>query len=84
LKRLPQSDPMTQPTPIRNLSCPLCGGANACAPAQCGSFDTACWCQTASFDPALLAAVPEAARGLACICARCAATSISAVLPQPN
>lgn len=32
-----------------------------------------CWCLTAPFDEALLQRIPDNARGLACICARCAA-----------
>lgn len=60
-------------TPEANHQCPLCGGPNACAPARCGRYDVACWCTSARFPPELLARVPEAQRGLACICAGCAA-----------
>ncbi len=59
-------------TPLPNLICPVCGGPNACGPAASGSFDAACWCQTASFDPDALSRVPEAQRNQACICAVCA------------
>ncbi|WP_460528093.1 cysteine-rich CWC family protein [Chitinimonas naiadis] len=65
-----------QPKP--NTVCPLCGGANQCAPAQCGSFDTPCWCRTAHIDPAILARIPAAQRGEACICPRCAAAGLPA------
>lgn len=42
-----------------------------------------CWCVGVSFSPALLARVPEAQRGLNCICARCAAgTSGNATPPS--
>jgi hypothetical protein len=34
-----------------------------------------CWCTTARFDAELLARLPEQARGVACICAACAAAS---------
>jgi hypothetical protein len=34
-----------------------------------------CWCVAATFGDALLARVPAAARGRACICAACAAAS---------
>jgi hypothetical protein len=37
-----------------------------------GEPQPACWCMQADFSPALLARVPAATRGLACICARCA------------
>ena len=56
-----------------NLRCPLCGGANACVPARSGRFDQPCWCQAATFSDALLARVPEALRGVACVCPACAA-----------
>jgi putative acetyltransferase len=63
----------TRPAPLANDRCPLCGGDNACAPARTGSFETPCWCASASFDDALLARVPAEARGRACLCAACAA-----------
>ncbi|MEO8310453.1 MAG: cysteine-rich CWC family protein [Caldimonas sp.] len=71
---------MTDDVPAPHLICPLCGGANACAPAQSGRFDVACWCTTASFDAGLLARVPEALRGVSCICSACA-TSAAAASP---
>jgi len=52
--------------------CPLCGAANQCAPARCGSFAVACWCREARFSAEMLARVPAARRGIACVCARCA------------
>jgi hypothetical protein len=62
--------------PRANLVCPLCGGANACAPARTGGFDEACWCRDATFSAALLARVPEALRGVACVCAACARANV--------
>lgn len=62
-------------TPLPNRDCPLCGGPNACAPAACGSFEVDCWCRSVSIDAARLAAVPEAARGRACLCRACATTA---------
>lgn len=59
--------------PAPNHHCPLCGGPNACAPASCGSFDTPCWCQHASFPAALLACVTGPDGAASCICAACAA-----------
>ncbi|MDP3084455.1 MAG: cysteine-rich CWC family protein [Rubrivivax sp.] len=71
---------MTADTPAAPLpasTCPLCGGPNACVPAQCGNFDQPCWCQSARFSPELLARVPAAQRGNACICAACAAGAVA-------
>jgi Cysteine-rich CWC len=59
--------------PVAQLACPLCGAPNGCVPARCGSFAAACWCREASFGAELLARVPAGQRGLACICAACAA-----------
>ena len=64
--------------PAPNLLCPLCGGANACAPARSARFDEPCWCQAASFSAELLARVPEPLRELACVCAACAAADAGA------
>jgi len=64
--------------PRANLLCPLCGGANACAPAKSGSFETTCWCQDATFSAALLDRVPESLRGVSCVCAACAAADAAA------
>jgi hypothetical protein len=58
--------------PLAHPVCPLCGGPNGCAPAQAGRFDIACWCRDAHFSAELLARVPPAARGRACVCAACA------------
>ncbi len=65
-------DPTVPTRPIQGLTCPLCGGANDCAAASSGSVDTACWCRDATFSTELLERVPEAQRGLACICRKCA------------
>ena len=58
--------------PIPAVTCPLCGGANECAAASSGSFDTPCWCRDTTFSAELIARVPEPQRGLACICRHCA------------
>lgn len=55
--------------------CPLCGGANGCAPARSGRFDEACWCRAATFGAELLARIPEPQRGVSCICAACVASA---------
>jgi len=61
--------------------CPLCGEPNACASAaakQCGERCSDCWCVRATIDEATLAQIPPAARGVACVCARCAAAAPTA------
>lgn len=60
--------------PIDATRCPLCGQDNRCAmerERQTGVPQGPCWCVTESFDPALLARLPTAARGKACICSAC-------------
>jgi len=62
--------------------CPLCGEANRCAlevERETGCKQPPCWCMAAefSFSPESLAKVPEEKRGLACICARCAALAVA-------
>ena len=64
---------MSASQPLPNLRCPVCGGANQCAPAQAGSFDVPCWCRTASISPEALARIPADAINRACLCPRCAA-----------
>ena len=52
--------------------CPLCGQPNACALATSpGATPAACWCASRRFDADLLARVPPASAGRACICSRC-------------
>ncbi len=65
-----QPAPLLAPLPAH--ACPLCGQPNACAAARTGTFDTPCWCADVTFTPALLARVPEAQRGTACVCRTCA------------
>jgi hypothetical protein len=52
--------------------CPLCGAANGCVAAASASFDTPCWCVDVRFSDDVLARVPVAQRGRACVCRRCA------------
>lgn len=56
--------------------CPVCGQPNLCAMELARQTDTAntepCWCTQVNFSAELLASVPAQAKGLACICARCA------------
>ena len=58
--------------PAAEAACPVCGGPNACAPAASGSFATPCGGTTVTILPHVLAALPTAARGRACLCVRCA------------
>nr|WP_145551692.1 cysteine-rich CWC family protein [Variovorax boronicumulans] len=62
------------PPPVPDArTCPLCGQANACVMASGDAARAAdCWCMRASIGPEVLARVPPDARGLACVCARCA------------
>ena len=71
-------------TPLRAPACPLCGEANECAAARAGTFDTPCWCTSATFSAELLAAVPAAASGRACICRGCAASGGAAMRDRPG
>ena len=65
------SEPTMRPLP--NTRCPLCGGANACAPAQAGTLDVECWCKTAPISAEALARVPPDQVNKSCLCPRCAA-----------
>ena len=58
---------MSEPD-VDPLRCPLCGQPNACGAAAGAEH---CWCFDVTLAPAALARVPEAARGIACICAKC-------------
>jgi len=56
--------------------CPLCGEPNRCAQEierETGRAQPPCWCMQVDFSDAPLAKLPASMRGLACICARCAA-----------
>ena len=61
------------PTPLPNVICPLCGGANECAPAESGRFDLECWYRTVRISAEALARIPPELAGKACLCPRCAA-----------
>ncbi len=55
--------------------CPLCGQTNQCAMEIEKSTQVKqgpCWCTAVTFDAALLERIPEASRGLACVCPACA------------
>ncbi|TAK96949.1 MAG: hypothetical protein EPO09_05130 [Aquabacterium sp.] len=57
---------------LPNHVCPLCGGANQCAPAKAGHLDVACWCTTTPISPQALALIPPDLINKACLCPRCA------------
>ncbi|MFI4981460.1 MAG: cysteine-rich CWC family protein [Nevskiales bacterium] len=65
------TSPATEGLPLQSAQCPLCGGANACAMVRSGGTEELCWCEQETFSPALLARVPEASKGKACVCPRC-------------
>lgn len=63
--------------PVDPARCPLCGAANQCTMA--GRAPSAapldCWCTPITIPAAVLARLPEQARGCACICAGCATSA---------
>ena len=70
---------MGETPPIDPSRCPLCGQANRCAleiERETGRKQASCWCMQADFSAELLDNVPLERRGLACICASCAALAI--------
>lgn len=76
---------MTAPIAMSKLVdpalCPLCGEANVCAmetARQTGAAPAPCWCLSVDFTAALAKPLPDAARGVACICARCAVQASAA------
>ena len=65
---------MTPNPPINAKICPLCGQANQCAmevERATGVQQAPCWCTQIQFSAELLNKIPEAARGIACLCAAC-------------
>ncbi|MEO8902411.1 MAG: cysteine-rich CWC family protein [Polyangiaceae bacterium] len=60
--------------------CPVCGETNACGMTQ---GKTECWCMAVNIPEAALAGIPTAAKNVACICARCAATDRAAESALP-
>jgi hypothetical protein len=59
--------------PADPARCPLCGSPNRCALAAGAPAAGPCWCAGRVIPADRLARVPAAARGVACICAACAA-----------
>lgn len=56
-------------------TCPVCGGPNDCAIVE---GKDRCWCFDAVIPPAVLARVPDEARGQRCVCPRCAQSAARA------
>lgn len=67
---------MTEPDPSR---CPLCHGPNACAMAAGATACATCWCAKVSIPATVLARVPVAAAGKACVCQACVERARDAV-----
>lgn len=64
----------SSPTAADPTRCPLCGADNRCAmelEKASGEAQPPCWCHDERFTPELLARIPAAARGSACLCQRC-------------
>jgi hypothetical protein len=59
---------MTVPA-VDPTRCPLCGDDNACGVARGAGT---CWCFSTPVPEAVLARVPPALQGVACVCERCA------------
>lgn len=76
----PTPDDAPSPCPDPNL-CPLCGAPNVCAQAAGAPQDAPCWCLNMTFTPELLARLPEAERGMSCICEACANAASASVPP---
>jgi hypothetical protein len=55
--------------PVDPTLCPLCGESNACGAA---AGEATCWCFDAVVPTEVLERLPDAARGKACVCRRCA------------
>ncbi|WP_217647369.1 cysteine-rich CWC family protein [Amphritea atlantica] len=64
----------TNPDRIDPTVCPLCHQDNGCGGISSSVAEPDCWCRSPdiAFPEALLALVPEEAKGKACICKSCA------------
>ena len=78
--RLPQNAAVAALLTLDPTRCPLCGSDNRCAleiERATGAPQPPCWCMGKPLDAAAALAlrerIPEAARGLACVCAACMA-----------
>ena len=60
---------MLPPVSVDPSHCPSCGRPNEC---QAALGKDTCWCFEITIDPARLAAIPDEAKGVACLCQACA------------
>jgi hypothetical protein len=82
LRDAPGTKARAMSEPLDPTFCPLCGQPNACALAASPGVPAAeCWCAALRFDDALLARIPAASVGRACICLRCQRAAAEA--PDP-
>lgn len=65
---------MTKSPEIDPARCPICGKPNDCGLAQ---GQSTCWCFSTPIPEAVLAAIPEAARNVACVCRECATRGVA-------
>jgi hypothetical protein len=47
-----------------------------------GQLQPPCWCVAVTFEPAVLAQLPDASRGVACICAACAKQGLGSKITE--
>jgi len=79
------STAMTHPAPVCEDRCPLCGQANACTRAFGADPGPApCWCESVDIPSIVLAGIPAALQGKACLCAACARADLGASPPPPR
>lgn len=77
--------PLSDMRPLPHLTCPVCGGPNACAPALGGDFEQRCWCEAISLSPRLVSQIGETGQKTSCICPACAAADHNALnAPDPD
>jgi hypothetical protein len=55
---------------IEKGECPLCHRANACA-IVANEDPLTCWCMSTKVPEELLKRIPEAQRGMSCVCKHC-------------
>ena len=66
-------------TALPNSTCPICNGANECAPARTANLAAPCWCAAVSIGDAVMLRVPECARYRSCLCPTCAGVTAGAL-----
>ncbi len=66
-----RSDGSGANSPVERSECPLCGRANQCQLCTISPYKGSCWCERMRIPEELLARVPTAWRGEACVCLEC-------------